>query len=128
MRVYLDHNATTPLAPIVANRMAAVLREDYGNPSSLHYFGQSAKALIDEARSAVAALIGASPTEVIFTSGGTESNNLSIRGAAEILEATGRRHLITSGIEHQAVLNTFKALRKRGWEITMLPVDQTVLL
>ena len=128
MRVYLDHNATTPLAPIVVNRMAAVLREDYGNPSSLHYFGQSAKALIDEARSAVATLIGAAPTEIVFTGGGTESNNFSIRGTAEVLEVSGRRHLITSAIEHEAVLNTFKALRKRGWEITILPVDQTGII
>ena len=122
-RVYFDHNATTPLSPAVADRMAAALRDQWGNPSSVHHFGQQAKAAIDEARSAVAALIGADPTEVVFTSGGTESDNLAIRGAAEALERTGRRHLVTSGIEHEAVLNTVKALGKRGWETTILPAD-----
>ena len=124
-RIYLDHNATTPLHPAVVDRMTAALTEEFGNPSSVHHFGQRAKAAIDEARSAVAALIGADPSEVVFTSGGTESDNFAIRGAAETLEGTGRRHLITSAIEHEAVINTFKALAKRGWTITVLPVDQT---
>jgi cysteine desulfurase len=123
-RIYLDHNATTPVAPEVADRMLAVLREEYGNPSSVHHFGQRAKAAIDEARAAVAALLGAEASEIIFTSGGTESDNLAIRGAAEALDATGRRHLITTGIEHEAVLNTFRALARRGWTTTMVKVDQ----
>ena len=80
---------------------------------------------MDDARSAVAALIGAEPAEIVFTSGGTEADNFAIRGAAEALEATGRRHLITSGIEHEAVLNTFKALARRGWKTTLLPMDAT---
>ncbi len=92
-RVYMDHNATTPLAEAVADRMSAVLREEFGNPSSVHHFGQRAKAVVDEARSAVADLIGADPSEVVFTSSGTESDNFAIRGAAEALEPSGRRHL-----------------------------------
>jgi len=121
-RVYMDHNATTPLAEAVADRMSAVLREEFGNPSSVHHFGQRAKAVVDEARSAVADLIGADPTEVVFTSSGTESDNFAIRGAAEALEPSGRRHLVSSGIEHEAVLNTLKSLARRGWQTTLLPV------
>ncbi len=124
-RIYLDHNATTPIHPQVVERMAATLRDTYGNPSSVHHFGQQAKAALDEARSAVAALVGAEPSEVVFTSGGTEGDNFAIRGAAEALEAGGRRHLITSAIEHEAVLNTMKALARRGWRTTVLPVGET---
>jgi cysteine desulfurase len=122
-RAYFDHNATTPPDPAVVEIVARALQEDFGNPSSVHYFGQRAKALLDEARSSVADLIGAEPAEVVFTSGGTESDNLAIRGAADVLDATGRRHLITSSIEHEAVLNTVKALSRRGWSVTLLPVD-----
>src|SRR5687768_8294471 len=125
VRIYLDHNATTPPAPEVVDRMAAALREQFGNPSSVHHYGQVAKAVIDDARSAVAALIGADPSEVVFTSGGTESDNFAIRGAAEALEPTRRRHLIGTAIEHEAVLNTLKALGKRGWDVTLLPVDES---
>jgi cysteine desulfurase len=124
-RIYLDHNATTPVAPDVADRMAAALREEFGNPSSVHHFGQRAKAAMDEARTAVASLIGADAGEVVFTSGGTESDNFAIRGAAEALEPTGRRHLVTTSIEHEAVINTFKALARRGWTTTAVKVDQT---
>jgi cysteine desulfurase len=124
-RIYFDHNATTPVHPVVADTMAAALREEFGNPSSVHHFGQRAKAVIDQARSAVAALIGADPSEVVFTSGGTESDNFAIRGTAEALDRPGRRHLIASAIEHEAVLNTLKALAKRGWETTLLPVGDT---
>ena len=105
--------------------MTAALREQFGNPSSVHHYGQVAKAALDDARSAVAALIGGEPSEVVFTSGGTESDNVAIRGIAEALEPTGRRHLIATAIEHEAVLNTFKALARRGWRTTLLPVDQT---
>jgi len=124
-RIYLDHNATTPLLPAVIERMMAVLRDEFGNPSSVHHFGQQAKALLDDARSEVANLIGAEPSEVLFTSGGTEADNIAIRGAAEALETTGRRHLVASAIEHEAVLNTLKALAKRGWRTTLLTVDQS---
>ena len=85
-RIYLDHNATTPVAPEVVDRMAAALRDEYGNPSSVHHFGQRAKAAIDESRAAVAALIGAEASEIVFTGGGTESDNLAVRGVAEALE------------------------------------------
>jgi cysteine desulfurase len=125
MRIYLDHNATTPVDPAVADAMMRVLGETFGNPSSVHQFGQRAKAVLDDARTAVAALIGGAPTEVVFTSGGTESDNLAIRGAAEALEATGRRHLVTTGIEHEAVLNTVKALARRGWAMTLVPVGDS---
>ena len=124
-RIYLDHNATTPLLSEVIDRMTLALREEFGNPSSVHHFGQQAKAAIDEGRTEVATLLGADPSEVLFTSGGTESDNIAIRGAAEALEATGRRHLIASTIEHEAVLNTLKAMAKRGWRTTLLPVGQT---
>ena len=127
-RVYMDHNATTPPAEAVVDRMTAVLREEFGNPSSVHHFGQRAKAVVDEARSAVAELIGGDSSEVIFTSGGTESDNFALRGAAEALEPSGRRHLVSSGIEHEAVLNTLKALGRRGWQTTMMPVDASGLV
>ena len=125
MRVYLDYNATTPLAPEVVDAVVAATRDLFGNASSVHHFGQQAKAALDSARSAVAALLGGDPSEVVFTSGGTEADNLAIRGAAEAAEATGRRHLVASAIEHEAVLNTFKALARRGWRTTLVPVDQS---
>ena len=121
-RIYFDHNATTPVAEACVDAMAAVLREDFGNPSSVHHFGQRAKARMDDARSAVARLLNADPSEVVFTGSGTEGDNLALRGAADVLEHTGRKHLITSGIEHEAVLNTAKALARRGWEVTLVPV------
>jgi cysteine desulfurase len=124
-RVYLDHNATTPVHPTVVEAMTKVLREDFGNPSSVHHFGQRAKSVMDQARSSVASLIGADPSEVVFTSGGTESDNFAIRGAAEALDATRRRHLIATTIEHEAVLNTLKALARRGRPTTLLRVDGT---
>ena len=123
MRIYLDHNATTPLHPLVADRMAHALREVWGNASSVHHFGQQAKAALDEARGSLASLLGADAAEIVFTAGGTESDNLAIRGAAEALEPSGRKHLITTAIEHEAVLNTLKSLARRGWRVTTLPVD-----
>ena len=125
MRVYLDYNATTPLAPEVVDAVVAATRDLFGNASSVHHFGQQAKAALDSARSAVAALLGGDPSEVVFTSGGTEADNMAIRGAAEAAEATGRRHLVASAIEHEAVLNTLKALARRGWRTTLVPVDQS---
>jgi len=123
VRVYFDYNATTPLAPEVIDAVATATRDVFGNASSVHHFGQQAKAALDDARSAVAALIDADPSEVVFTSGGTESDNFAIRGAAEAQEPSGRRHLIASAIEHEAVLNTLKALGRRGWRTTLLPVE-----
>ena len=123
VRVYFDYNATTPLLPEVADAVAAATRDLFGNASSVHYFGQQAKAAVDQARSAISALIAADPSEIVFTSGGTESDNFAIRGAADALEVGKRRHLIASAIEHEAVLNTLKALTRRGWRTTLLPLD-----
>jgi len=123
VRVYFDYNATTPLAPAVTDAVVQSTRDVFGNASSIHHFGQQAKAAMDDARSAVATLLNADPSEVVFTSGGTEADNFAIRGAAEALEAGGRKHLIASAIEHEAVLNTLKALARRGWRTTLLPVD-----
>jgi len=125
MRVYFDYNATTPLSPEVAEAVARVSRDVFGNASSVHFFGQQAKATLDEARTAISTLLNGDPSEVVFTSGGTEADNAAIRGVAEAAEARGRRHLIASSIEHEAVLNTFRALARRGWTTTLLPVDQS---
>jgi cysteine desulfurase len=125
VRIYFDYNATTPLAAEVAEAVGAATTDVFGNASSVHHFGQQAKAALDDARSALASLIGADPSEVIFTSGGTESDNFAIRGAADALEPSKRRHLIASAIEHEAVLNTLKALGRRGWRTTLVPLDQS---
>ena len=125
MRVYFDYNATTPLAPDVIEAVARASRDTFGNASSVHHFGQQAKAALDDARSELATLIHGDPSEIVFTGGGTEADNMAIRGAAEALEPTGRRHLIASPIEHEAVLNTLKALARRGWRTTLLPVDDS---
>jgi cysteine desulfurase len=125
MRVYFDYNATAPPSSEVVERVAAATRDLFGNASSVHHFGQQAKAALDEARSSVASLINADPSEIVFTAGGTESDNLALRGAAEALEPTGRKHLIATAIEHEAVLNTLKALARRGWRTTLLSVDQS---
>ncbi|MCY4120138.1 MAG: cysteine desulfurase family protein [Acidobacteria bacterium] len=122
MRIYLDHNATTPVDPRVADAMNDAVRGCFGNASSVHAFGQAAKAALDDARSAVAALLGARPNDVIFTGSGTEADNIAIRGVAEAALPAGRRHLIASAIEHEAVLNTLKALSRNGWTSTLLPV------
>jgi len=130
MRIYFDHNATTPVEPSVAETMSSALVSTFGNPSSVHHFGQQAKKLIDEARTAVAELLGARPSEVVFTSGGTESDNLAIRGVGELAATTNHRcHLITSAIEHDAVLKTVTTLGKRtGWRYTILPVNKEGLV
>jgi cysteine desulfurase len=125
VRIYLDYNATAPPLPEVVATVSRVMATTFGNASSVHTFGQQAKAELDTARASVARLIGAEPSEIVFTSGGTESDNLAIRGAAEALEPAGRRHIITTGIEHEAVLNTVRALERRGWDTTVLSVDQT---
>jgi cysteine desulfurase len=118
-RIYLDHSATTPVDPRVAEAMARSVTQVFGNPSSVHGYGQQARAAVDRARREVAALVNARPNEVIFTSGGTEANNLAIRGVCE--QAQGR-HIITSAIEHPSVRGVCAALEQRGWEITRLPV------
>src|SRR5215213_7719833 len=120
-RVYLDNSATTPVDSRVAAAMARAVVENFGNASSVHGFGQQARAAIDRARLAVAALIGAKQNEIVFTSGGTEANNLAIRGLCEAA-TTQRQHIITSLIEHPSVAGVCVELEKRGWEVTRLPV------
>jgi cysteine desulfurase len=109
----------------VAEAVARTSREIFGNASSVHFFGQQAKAALDDARTAISALLNGDPSEIVFTSGGTEADNAAIRGVAEAAEARGRRHLIASAIEHEAVLNTLRSLARRGWSTTLLPVDHT---
>lgn len=121
-RIYLDHSATTPVDPEVAALMMTYYTEKYGNPSSVHGFGREAKQGLEEARRQVAELIGATPQEITFTSGGTEADNLAIMGTAEAMRKKGK-HLITSAIEHHAVLETCEYLAKNGFELTVLPVD-----
>lgn len=123
--IYFDYNATTPLDPRVREAMLPFLGEVYGNPSSVHHVGRHARALLDDARDRVARVWSCKPSEVIFTSGGTESNNQAIFGAARMLCYKGR-HLITSTIEHHAVLHCFQYLEKKeGYRVTYLPVDAT---
>jgi cysteine desulfurase len=120
-RIYLDNSATTPVDPAVVEAMMPYLTEQFGNPSSIHFFGQQARAAVDKARHQVAGLINARPNEIVFTSGGTEANNLAIRG---VLEANAKygKHVITSGIEHSAVKNVCEDLEKSGCTVTYLPV------
>ncbi|HTV61276.1 MAG TPA: cysteine desulfurase family protein [Verrucomicrobiae bacterium] len=121
--IYLDYNATTPLDPAVREAMMPFLGEVWGNPSSIHHVGRKARAFLDDARDRAAKFLGAKPSEIIFTSGGTESNNLAIFGAARLLKSKGR-HLITSSVEHHAVLHCFDFLeREEGFEVSRLPVD-----
>jgi cysteine desulfurase len=120
-RVYLDHSATTPVDARVVEAMLPYLTGKFGNASSVHFFGQEARAAVDRARREVAALLGARPNEIVFLSGGTEANNLAIRGLCEAAEQHGR-HIITSQIEHSSVRGICDALEKKGWEITRLPV------
>ncbi|WP_066173563.1 cysteine desulfurase family protein [Bacillus marinisedimentorum] len=121
-RIYLDHAATTPVHPEVVEAMLPFFTESFGNPSSIHSFGREARRLVDKARRTMASAIGAKEDEVIFTSGGTEADNLGILGAAQANSHKGN-HIITTAIEHHAVLNTCKELEKRGFSVTYLPVD-----
>lgn len=120
-RIYLDNSATTPVDPAVVEAMMPYLTEQFGNPSSIHFFGQQGRAAVDKARHQVAGLINARPNEIVFTSGGTEANNLAIRG---VLEANAKygKHVITSAIEHSAVRNVCEDLEKHGYTVTYLPV------
>jgi cysteine desulfurase len=135
-RVYLDHNATTAVEPDVLDAMLPFLSGEFGNAASIHTFGQRARAAVETAREQVAALIGARPQEIVFTSGGTEADNHAIFGVAQSVAAALRdgagaaasKHIITSPIEHEAVLNTCQALEKRGVEVTYLPVDRDGLI
>ena len=121
-RIYLDHAAATPLDRRVLEAMMPYLTNQYGNPSSLHYFGQQARAAVQQARQQLAHCLGVASGDIVFTSGGTEADNLAIRGYLRANYPQGG-HLITSAVEHQAVLNTFRALEHEGYALTILPVD-----
>lgn len=121
--IYLDCNATTPIDPRVLEAMLPYLALHHGNPSSDHVYGQRAKAAIDAARAEVAALIGASPAEIVFTGCATEANNLALLGAARAAPPGGRIALVTSAIEHPSVLHPLRHLARQGWSLTELPVD-----
>jgi len=121
--IYLDHNATTPVAEEVANVMLPYLKDIFGNPSSSHYYGIQTKKAIIKARQQVASLLGCQSDEIIFTSGGTESNNFAIRGVAETYRENGN-HIITSRVEHPAVINVCNYLEKQGYKITYVEVDK----
>ncbi len=122
-KVYLDHSATTPVHPEVLEAMLPYYKEKFGNPSSIHEYGKVAKVALEEAREKVAKLFNCSPYEIYFTSGGTESDNLAIKGVAFANKKKGK-HIIISSVEHHAVLESCKFLKKEGYEITYLPVDQ----
>lgn len=122
-KVYADHSATTPVHPEVAQVMLKYLTEDFGNPSSIHSFGRTARKAVEEAREKVARLIGAQTSEVFFTSGGTESDNWAIKGVAYANQQKGK-HIISTPIEHHAVLHTIEHLQKNGFEATFVPVDE----
>lgn len=119
-RVYLDHNATTPVHPDVVAAMLPYFEETYGNPSSVHAFGRAARAGVDRAREQVARFLAVRPEEIVFTSGGTEADNFALKGLAW---ARGRGHIVTSRVEHHAVLRTCQALEAQGFGVTYLPVD-----
>jgi cysteine desulfurase len=119
--IYLDHNATTPVHPAVLEAMLPYLREHFGNPSSGHIYGQRARAAVERAREQVASLLACHPDEIIFTSGGTEANNLAIRGVLE--RASQRRHIATSTVEHPATTRPCELLERHGVEVTRLPAD-----
>jgi cysteine desulfurase len=123
-RIYLDHAATTPMHPKVMGKMMEVMNSTFGNPSSIHTFGREARHLLDLARETLAKSIGAKEQEIIFTSGGTEADNMAIFGIAESYQHQGK-HIITTQVEHHAVLHACQKLEKMGYEVTYLPVDET---
>lgn len=122
-RVYLDHSATTPVRPEVLEAMLPYFKEKFGNPSSIHAWGREIRSDVEAAREKVASLIGAEAREIVFTAGGSESDNTAIFGAA-LAAKPGRRHVVTSAVEHHAVLDTVKALKARGYDVTFVPVDE----
>jgi cysteine desulfurase len=126
-RIYMDHSATTPVAPEVLQAMLPYLSDKFGNASSLHSFGQEAKEALEESREKVAKLLAANPEEIIFTSGGTESDNLALKGIARRNKDKGK-HIITTSVEHPAILETCKKLEKEGFAVTYLPVTREGLV
>lgn len=127
-RIYLDYNATTPVDPAVLEAMLPYFSGDFGNASSIHTFGQRARAAVETAREQVASLLNARPQEIIFTSGGTESDNHAIFGVVQSLHTQPAAHIITTAIEHEAVLNTCQTLEKEGVAVTYLPVSRNGLI
>src|SRR5690349_24021573 len=126
--IYMDYSATTPIDPRVADKMIPFLREQFGNPASRsHMYGWTAEAAVEEARGHVAALVGADPREIIWTSGATESNNLALKGAAQFYKTKGK-HLITVKTEHKAVLDTMRELERQGFDVTYMDVQEDGLL
>src|SRR4051794_14704634 len=123
-RIYLDYNASTPIAPQVAEAMRGFLGEHYGNPSSAHWAGAGAKDAVGQARGQVARLLGCSPEEIVFTSGGSEANNHAIKGAFFARRSEGNQ-IITTSVEHPAILQPCRFLETLGAEVTVLPVDRT---
>lgn len=123
-RIYLDHAATTPMHPKVVEKIAEAMNLHFGNPSSIHSFGREARHLLDQTRETIADSIGAKENEIVFTSGGTEADNMALFGAAESRQSMGK-HIITTQIEHHAVLYTCQKLERLGFDVTYLPVDET---
>ncbi|GBC99950.1 Cysteine desulfurase IscS [bacterium HR17] len=121
--VYLDYAATTPMDPRVLDAMMPYLTDKFGNPNSIHAFGRAARQAVDEAREKIAALLNCQPSEIVFTGSGTESDNLALRGVAEAYQRKGN-HIVTTAVEHHAVLHTCRALEDRGFTVTYLPVDR----
>ncbi len=126
-RIYLDYAATTPTDPEVVEAMLPYFSEQFGNPSSIHSFGQESKAAIEDAREQIASFLGAKPEEIVFTSGGTESSNLALKGVAYANEQRGK-HIISTAIEHHAVLESCRFLEQHGFSLSYLPVDRDGLL
>ena len=122
--IYADQAATTRMSEAAINTMVSVMKENYGNPSSLYSFGQRAKEILEKAREDIAEVIGASPEEILFTSGGSESDNQAILSAAELGRRNGKTHIISSAFEHHAVLHTLEKLKKSGFDITLLDVHE----
>ncbi|MCR5310129.1 MAG: IscS subfamily cysteine desulfurase [Lachnospiraceae bacterium] len=126
--IYADNAATTKMSEAAVNTMVSVMTENYGNPSSLYTFGQRAREILEKAREDIALAIGATPKEIYFTSGGSESDNQAIRSAAEIGRLKGKKHIISTAFEHHAVLHTLEKLEKEGFEVTLLPVHENGLV
>ncbi|UWE02932.1 cysteine desulfurase family protein [Laceyella sacchari] len=128
MAIYLDHAATTPIHPLVKEAMLPYLEEAFGNPSSMHQYGRDVRVAIDQARDQVARALGADAGQLVFTSGGTEADNMALLGVAAAYAETGKKHLITTQIEHHAVLDACRYLERIGFEVTYLPVDHTGMI
>lgn len=124
MKVYADNAATTKMSPAAISAMVTVMENDFGNPSSLYSIGQSAKEVLEQARSDIAAVINADPQEILFTSGGSEADNQALRSAAEMGRKKGKKHIISTPFEHHAILHTLNKLEQEGYEVTLLPVHE----